>query len=50
LLVLGRCALLLGLAATSYAYTHFVHYREGQGFQRPIVEKFDLAALVDQRV
>jgi uncharacterized protein (TIGR03437 family) len=43
--------LLLGLAvATSYAYTHFVHYREGQGYQRPIVEKFDLAALLDQRV
>jgi uncharacterized protein (TIGR03437 family) len=50
LVVVGRCVLLLGLAATSYAYTHFVHYREGQGFQRPIVEKFDLAALVDQRV
>jgi uncharacterized protein (TIGR03437 family) len=45
----GCGALLLGLAATSYAYTHFVHYREGRGFQ-PIVEKFDLAALVDQRV
>jgi uncharacterized protein (TIGR03437 family) len=51
LLVPGRCVLLLGLAAaTSYAYTHFVHYREGQGYQRPIVEKFDLAALLDQRV
>jgi uncharacterized protein (TIGR03437 family) len=46
----SRCVVLLWLAAaTSYAYTHFVHYREGQGF-RPIVEKFDLAELVDHRV
>jgi uncharacterized protein (TIGR03437 family) len=41
--------LLLGAAATAHAYTHFVHYREGQGF-RPIVEKFDLNALLDQKV
>lgn len=50
----GPCCavlLLIGLAATTAdAYTHFVHYREGQGFERPIVEKFDLAALLDQRV
>ena len=49
-MVAGRYAALLMLAAaTSHAYTHFVHYREGQGFE-PIVEKFDLAELVDQKV
>jgi uncharacterized protein (TIGR03437 family) len=50
LVIAGRyVALLMLAAATSHAYTHFVHYREGQGFE-PIVEKFDLAELVDQKV
>ena len=42
-------ALLLAVTATAQAYTHFVHYREGKGFQ-PIVEKFDVDALLDHKV